>query len=103
MYSLCCVTSFSMCCFFIMIPRPPRTTRTDTLFPCTTLFRSVFEHALVGAPGVAQLRVGDGLLGRAGLHADEIAVVGVPVERVADAEAGDRPTDRKSTRLNSSH
>src|SRR3546814_4607511 len=23
-----------------MIPRPPRSTRTDTLFPCTTLFRS---------------------------------------------------------------
>src|SRR3546814_2173091 len=27
-------------CFFIMIRRPPRTTRTDTLFPYTTLFRS---------------------------------------------------------------
>src|SRR3546814_5843876 len=26
--------------FFIMIRRPPRTTRTDTLFPYTTLFRS---------------------------------------------------------------
>src|SRR3546814_10909200 len=26
---------------FIMIRRPPRTTRTDTLFPYTTLFRSV--------------------------------------------------------------
>src|SRR3546814_12103578 len=24
-----------------MIPRPPRTTRTDTLFPYTTLFRSL--------------------------------------------------------------
>src|SRR3546814_6206031 len=26
-----------------MIRRPPRSTRTDTLFPFTTLFRSVFE------------------------------------------------------------
>src|SRR3546814_12492253 len=28
------------CSFFLMIPRPPRSTRTDTLFPYTTLFRS---------------------------------------------------------------
>src|SRR3546814_1514681 len=28
-------------CFFLMIRRPPRSTRTDTLFPYTTLFRSV--------------------------------------------------------------
>src|SRR3546814_10995735 len=30
-------------CFFLMIRRPPRSTRTDTLFPYTTLFRS---HAI---------------------------------------------------------
>src|SRR3546814_20766934 len=30
-----------MSCFFLMIRRPPRSTRTDTLFPYTTLFRSV--------------------------------------------------------------
>src|SRR3546814_3355687 len=29
-----------MYCFFLMIRRPPRSTRTDTLFPYTTLFRS---------------------------------------------------------------
>src|SRR3546814_14012882 len=29
--------------FFLMIRRPPRSTRTDTLFPYTTLFRSVLE------------------------------------------------------------
>src|SRR3546814_18075114 len=29
-----------MCLFFLMIRRPPRSTRTDTLFPYTTLFRS---------------------------------------------------------------
>src|SRR3546814_10797778 len=28
--------------FFLMIRRPPRSTRTDTLFPYTTLFRSLF-------------------------------------------------------------
>src|SRR3546814_3315446 len=27
--------------FFLMIRRPPRSTRTDTLFPSTTLFRSI--------------------------------------------------------------
>src|SRR3546814_20716643 len=30
----------SLCVFFLMIRRPPRSTRTDTLFPYTTLFRS---------------------------------------------------------------
>src|SRR3546814_11002305 len=33
--------------FFLMIRRPPRSTRTDTLFPYTTLFRSeISEHNL---------------------------------------------------------
>src|SRR3546814_3647468 len=31
---------FSVFFFFLMIRRPPRSTRTDTLFPYTTLFRS---------------------------------------------------------------
>src|SRR3546814_4915546 len=30
--------------FFLMIRRPPRSTRTDTLFPYTTLFRSRGTH-----------------------------------------------------------
>src|SRR3546814_20709673 len=34
-----CYLVFS-CVFFVMIRRPPRSTRTDTLFPYTTLFRS---------------------------------------------------------------
>src|SRR3546814_15925715 len=33
---MCVFTYF----FFLMIRRPPRSTRTDTLFPYTTLFRS---------------------------------------------------------------
>src|SRR3546814_14259569 len=32
--------SFFFFFFFLMIRRPPRSTRTDTLFPYTTLFRS---------------------------------------------------------------
>src|SRR3546814_18462710 len=32
-----------MICFVLMIRRPPRATRTDTLFPYTTLFRSNFK------------------------------------------------------------
>src|SRR3546814_11685483 len=35
--------------FFLMIRRPPRSTRTDTLFPYTTLFRS--EDELLGVQG----------------------------------------------------
>src|SRR3546814_18499976 len=58
--------------FFVMIRRPPRFTRTDTLFPYTTLFRSVVDASLTVVafnrrfvelldlpPG--KLRVGDGL------------------------------------------
>src|SRR3546814_17544519 len=32
--------------FFLMIRRPPRSTRTDTLFPYTTLFRSISVNDL---------------------------------------------------------
>src|SRR3546814_3573215 len=32
--------------FFLMIRRPPRSTRTDTLFPYTTLFRSVWIRCM---------------------------------------------------------
>src|SRR3546814_12368813 len=43
--------------FFLMIRRPPRSTRTDTLFPYTTLFRSSRLHAALAVarrfrPGV---------------------------------------------------
>src|SRR3546814_4859809 len=37
---MCFISLFSFF-FFLMIRRPPRSTRTDTLFPYTTLFRSV--------------------------------------------------------------
>src|SRR3546814_2550287 len=37
-------------CFFLMIRRPPRSTRTDTLFPYTTLFRSPLPRYRTGDP-----------------------------------------------------
>src|SRR3546814_15859180 len=59
--------------FFLILRRPPRSTRTDTLFPYTTLFRSLaeiheedIEDARESVPdaeyiaGVAKLR--DGLI-----------------------------------------
>src|SRR3546814_18372104 len=43
--------------FFVMIRRPPRSTRTDTLFPYTTLFRSAGSRrasATLSATGVVR-------------------------------------------------
>src|SRR3546814_10601501 len=37
--------------FFLMIRRPPRSTRTDTLFPYTTLFRSLVDIVGTGGDG----------------------------------------------------
>src|SRR3546814_20720260 len=36
-----------MCFFFLMILRPPRSTRTDTLFPYTTLVRAQNDFTIV--------------------------------------------------------
>src|SRR3546814_2058531 len=38
--------------FFLMIRRPPRSTRTDTLFPYTTLFRSLILKSGMAAPAL---------------------------------------------------
>src|SRR3546814_10463172 len=69
-----------------MIRRPPRSTRTDTLFPYTTLFRS-----LPGQPGGMGAQRGDqigaGLFGGAARRVEGHVGAGI---------------DRKSTRLNSS-
>src|SRR3546814_7776010 len=37
-----------------MVRRPPRSTRTDTLFPDTTLFRSLQDARVAGQGGVAR-------------------------------------------------
>src|SRR3546814_14655859 len=42
MSSTCSLHTTSFYCF-LMIRRPPRSTRTDTLFPYTTLFRSDYQ------------------------------------------------------------
>src|SRR3546814_13665480 len=41
--------------FFLKIRRPPRSTRTDTLFPYTTLFRSGVEPVLLNRLSTADL------------------------------------------------
>src|SRR3546814_6709677 len=50
-----------VCCFvvFLMIRRPPRSTRTDTLFPYTTLFRSLHRRVAGQVALVVRLVGGD--------------------------------------------
>src|SRR3546814_17258479 len=55
-----CGVVFVLLCFvFLMIRRPPRSTRTDTFFPYTTLFRSDHRHYLQRRP--AEPEPGGGL------------------------------------------
>src|SRR3712207_8010977 len=82
-----------------MIRRPPR----STLFPYTTLFRSIRE--LLGAAAVLG-RSFDWRLLRDMIKGEDEAGVVTHLRRAAEAqllsaESGDG--DRKSTRLNSSH
>src|SRR3712207_7624885 len=79
-----------------MIRRPPR----STLFPYTTLFRSWELYA--ERPEVVAARVGGELKDLAVELADGDEVEGVAVDS-ADGRAILRHSDRKSTRLNSSH
>src|SRR3546814_13950744 len=65
-----------------MIRRPPRSTRTDTLFPYTTLFRSIRQRAPVGfldarAGVIHQVHVMHA--GRTGGHAGEAGAAAVDV------------------------
>src|SRR3546814_20236971 len=86
-FSVSCIlvffSDFFCSFFFLMIRRPPRSTRTDTLFPYTTLFRSVRTRVLlreqeVDAVGLAVRLLLDPrqvdleLLGRVGDGAEEI-------------------------------
>src|SRR3546814_13694257 len=58
----CTVSSYAVSCIvvFLMIRRPPRSTRTDTLFPYTTLFRSQAQlpHHFRGRPALSPDRRG---------------------------------------------
>src|SRR3546814_11329500 len=110
------VLLFFLFFFFLMIRRPPRSTRTDTLFPSPTLFRSQgVLHAVLEAHFVLlRLRLlvlaasndrvhSHGLLqlvaGVALLQHEWVAHVNAVLHDVGLVALG----DRKSTRLNSSH
>src|SRR3546814_5611861 len=100
-----------------MLRRPPRSTRTDTLFPYTTLFRSC-EHLEPAGMKVRRLRMARG--GRTGGATDSYRHPRPPSRgsrasvRAVALDARVKPEhdewrgsdvvgDRKSTRLNSSH
>src|SRR3546814_13027335 len=98
-----------MCFFFLMLRRPPRSTRTDPLVPYTTLFRSlagkIFEAGVVAVGAIG----GEGLAAAFELDAmlavmAFISALGVEIRlhfQLVMFGLGRR--DRKSTRLNSSH
>src|SRR3546814_16885011 len=104
--------------FFLRLRRPTRSTRTDTLFPYTTLFRSRVLGEVAGgrrAVGAAaaiafrrggiQLVVGAELPGHVGL-VQGARIFLFTVRAGAVVEGGPQAGglgDRKSTRLNSSH
>src|SRR3546814_17041852 len=99
-----------------MVRRPPKSTRTDTLFPYTTLFRSV---GLKGMPEEARDLILAGsilsilfnplffTLAVRRMRADEPPEAETVVEAVPEAAPARTVLigygDRKSTRLNSSH
>src|SRR3546814_17189781 len=83
--------------FFLMLRRPPRSKRTDTLFPSTTLFRSSGKSTLVRA----LTGIWPPVQGRVRL--DGAALDQYPPEVRGRTLVQRRPVDRKSTRLNSSH
>src|SRR3546814_6821537 len=57
--------------FFLMIRRPPRSTRTDTLFPYTTLFRSDRDVADLTGQGSVGVVAGAGPQGAGGRALDD--------------------------------
>src|SRR3546814_12762188 len=90
-------------CFvcFLMILRPPRSTRTDTLFPYTTLFRSASwlgYNGIVSIPSFLMMGAVFITDAQPGSTAFET------FRRVTDVSSRFLVhKDRKSTRLNSSH
>src|SRR3546814_5320783 len=67
--------------FFLMIRRPPRSTRTDTLFPYTTLFRSLLREMLES--GI--IKYGDEFL--EGMEKGEWPLDKVNTEEMKDSKA----------------
>src|SRR3546814_18487617 len=67
--------------FFLMIRRPPRSTRTDTLFPYTTLFRSpaLIIDSTLGVAALLVPIVGSVIIGlMARFGSDKIRGHGIP-------------------------
>src|SRR3546814_2668384 len=97
--------------FFLMTRRPPRSTRTDTVFPCTTLFRSPAFTLEPGDYGALLVRQDLGLdLIDPKPPSNRLGGRAVVARQHDDPDAlclerGQRLKcrDRKSTRLNSSH
>src|SRR3546814_11969491 len=86
-----------ICIFFLMIRRPPRSTRTDTLFPYTTLFRSLFTIEFQD-PGQSPFPP---FVNISQCRTEEILDEKIETNPRINVRWGHR--DRKSTRLNSSH
>src|SRR3546814_15802761 len=84
--------------FFLMIRRPPRSTRTDTLFPYTTLFRSAHQAAFPLKSPSAKGRRNVNRLPAPGLLSTSIR----PPIAWASARASTAPIDRKSVVLGKS-
>src|SRR3546814_15209889 len=84
--------------FFLMIRRPPRSTRTDTLFPYTTLFRSIVaggsddRQRIAGGGEAAEIGVARAHP-RRGFEHDHAIAMGVP-ERLDRAANPQRRDDR---------
>src|SRR3546814_15111175 len=94
---------------FLLVPRPPRSTRTYTLFPYTTLFRSAAIAAAVIDHAVERQRIAAAQRNVVLLLSGQQVVLQVHGREIA-LQAGiralrgrQRAVDRKSTRLNSSH
>src|SRR3546814_7400548 len=88
--------------FFLMIRRPPRSTRTDTLFPYTTLFRSE-DKAVRAVPVLDDVEPGMDVAAqilRADIAAqedrlDDLAEFGkCRIGRLLDSRAGEAAQDR---------
>src|SRR3546814_20172730 len=95
----------TFCFFCLLIRRPPRSKRTDTLFPYTTLVRSDILFGLMSAVAFSTiLAVVAGLTISISSATSHDLVLGL---RLAADPGGDRARlnilDRKSTSLNSSH
>src|SRR3546814_12905298 len=73
--------------FFLLIRRPPIPTRTDTLFPCTTLFRSQHRAAEAGRRPRREQH-GGGRVGMRLAHRLMLAGVAADARRVSDRDEG---------------